>query len=219
MEVDLNFIPFIMNTTQSSAISETLKTIYERRAVRKFKKKPVEKQLILDLLDAARMAPSAMNKQPWHFYVLTDPAKILQCSKAIMSETKLKMLKAGVKEVVHHIFHPGSFHIKDGMDFFKGEDPIFHGAPVVIFISSDRSNDWAKLDIGMCAQNIMLAAKSLGLDTCAVGLAKFIEFTAEYKTFGVSASEQIELAVVVGYGDEKPALHERKKDNVHFIDE
>ena len=84
-------------------------------------------------------------------------------------------------------------------------------------ISSTKGNEWAQLDIGMCAQNIMLAAKSLGLDSCPVGLAKFIEHTDEYNEMEVPSSEEINLAILIGYGDETPHIHERKKDNAKFI--
>jgi nitroreductase len=207
-----------METLTKVYANETLNTIFERRAVRKFKERPVDLLLIEELLEAARMAPSAMNKQPWHFYVLMNKEKIKTFSKAIMHHSKLAMLKAGIKEATHHILHPSSFHLKDGVDFFKADDPIFHNAPVVIFISSTRGNEWAQLDIGMCAQNIMLAAKSLGLATCPVGLAKFIENTEEYTQLNIPSSEEINLAIIVGYADETPDLHERKKDNVKFIE-
>lgn len=205
-----------METKRS--INKTIETIYERRAIRKFKSDPVPKEIIDEILNAGRMAPSAMNKQPWKFYVLSSPATIERFSKAILSESKFTMLKAGVKEAIHHILHPGSFHLKDGIEFMKQDDPIFHGAPLVIFISSPRSNEWAQLDVGMCAQNMMLAAKSLGLDSCPVGLAKFIEQTKEYELMGVPSSEKIDLAILFGYANEVPAFHERRTDNVSFLD-
>jgi nitroreductase len=202
---------------ESQTKNETLKVIYERRAIRKFKDKKVEKELILELLNAARMAPSAINKQPWHFYILNDTKMIKRFSNAIIKNSKMAMLKAGLKEALHHILHPGSFHLKDGLDFFKADDPIFHDAPVVIFISSQKDNEWASLDIGMCAQNMMLAARSLGLGTCPVGLAKFIENTDEYKELNIPSSEHINLAILVGYANENPAVHERKQDNATFV--
>lgn len=192
-------------------------TLYERRAVRKFKNTPIDREVILQLLDAGRMAPSAMNRQPWQFYVLTDPKKIQAYSQAIMGQAKFAMLRSGAKEAVHHIFHPASFHFRDGIEFFKADDPIFHAAPAVIFIASDKNSEWAPLDIGMCSQNIMLAAQSLGLATCPVGFAKFIENTREYKELRVPDSERIHLAILVGYADESPAVHERKRDNAVFI--
>lgn len=98
------------------------------------------------------------------------------------------------------------------------DDPVFHGAPVVIFITSPKDNEWAGLETGMCAQNMMLAAKSLGLDTCPVGLAKFIDQTATYHRLEVPAEEQVQLAVVIGYGAEKPEAHPRAKHTTIFID-
>ncbi len=199
-------------------LSKTIETIYECRAIRKFKTTEVSKEILNEILNAGRMAPSAMNKQPWKFYVLSSPTTIARFSKAIISESKFTMLKAGVKEAIHHILHPGSFHLKDGIEFMKQEDPIFHGAPLVFFISSPRSSEWAQLDVGMCAQNMMLAAKSLGVDSCPVGLAKFIEQTKEYEAMGIPSSEKIDLALLFGYADEVPVFHERKTDNVTFLD-
>ena len=62
---------------------ETIRTIYERRAVRKYKDKPVERELIEEVIEAGMMAPSAINKQPWKFYILTDKATIKTFSKEI----------------------------------------------------------------------------------------------------------------------------------------
>lgn len=88
---------------------------------------------------------------------------------------------------------------------------------MVIFISAPRKNRWAPIDVGMCCQNMMLAAKSLGLDTCPVGLAKFLEKTDKVSILGMSPREEIQLALIVGYGDETPPTHKRKKNNLKFI--
>ena len=49
--------------------------IRTRRSVRSFKPDPVPDEVLAQVLDAARLAPSACNKQPWHFIVVRDPAK------------------------------------------------------------------------------------------------------------------------------------------------
>jgi len=103
-------------------------------------------------------------------------------------------------------------------DLFKRPDPIFHGAPVVIFITALRENEWASLDIGMCAQNMMLAAKALGLDSCPVGLAKYVEQTKIFSRLQVPFSEQVHLAIILGYGDETPEIHKRIRNNAFFIE-
>lgn len=74
------------------------------------------------------------------------------------------------------------------------------------------------MDVGMCAQNIMLAAKSLGLDTCPVGFAKFINETSDYSTLNIPDSEEMLIAIVLGYGDEKPQMHKRAEHTTVYLD-
>ena len=195
--------------------NNTIKTIYERRAVRKYIDKPVEKVVIEQIIDAGRMAPSAINRQPWKFYVLTDKKEIKTYSKAIGVVALKGIMKTGVKSIVKTI--KGFLHFSHGIEFFKAPDPVFHNAPVVIFITSAGKSEWAPLDIGMCAQNMMLAAKSFGINSCPVGLAKFIENTEEYSKLNIPAAEHIHLAIILGYSDENPEVHERKKNNIVYL--
>lgn len=178
----------------------TLKTIFDRRAVRKYLDKPVPKETIEQLLDAARMAPSAMNRQPWSFYILTG--------KSIIDSFSQQVTKAAA----------GHYHLGFVSGVISKNYDVFHGAPVVIFITAPKDNEWAQLDIGMCAQNLMLAAKSIGLDTCPVGFGKFVENTEAVKKLAISKSEKVLLSVTVGYGDETPEVHERKRNNAVYVD-
>ncbi|MFB0543956.1 MAG: nitroreductase family protein [Candidatus Bathyarchaeia archaeon] len=52
---------------------EFMDVVRKRRSIRKYKKDPVPKKMILEVMEAARLAPSAGNRQPWHFVVVTDP--------------------------------------------------------------------------------------------------------------------------------------------------
>ncbi|HZK65273.1 MAG TPA: nitroreductase [Puia sp.] len=199
--------------------TETVKIIYARRAVRKYKDKPVDRKLIEQVLDAGRMAPSAMNKQPWQFYVLTERDTIQSFSTEIAGVALKGTLKSGIsgmKQVIKTA--AGLLHFSHGIDLHALKDPVFYGAPVVIFLTAPRDNEWASLDVGMCAQNIMLAAKSAGLDTCPVGFGKYVENTKIYYRLHVPATEEVRLAIILGYGDELPEAHERISDNVLFID-
>lgn len=193
----------VMETITATKIAETnavLKVIYERRAVRKYKNKPVSKELIEKLLDAARMAPSAMNKQSWKFYVVT--------SKSMLKTYSEQIAKAAA----------GHFHLAFASGVLNHNDLIFHNAPVVIFITAPKDSDWAGPDTGICAQNIMLAAKSLGLDTCPVGFGIYIEETEAFSLLKVPKKEKVMLSVIVGYGAENPEPHERNKKNAFFFE-
>ncbi|MGP8214452.1 MAG: nitroreductase [Bacteroidia bacterium] len=180
--------------------NDTLKTIYERRAVRAYLDKPVPKELIEQLLDAGRMAPSAINKQPWKFYIVTNKETI-----------KLFSNEIGKVAAKH-------FHLAFASGLLRVMDAIFHEAPVVIFITAPIDNEWAPLDIGMCAQNIMLAAKSLGLDTCPVGMGKYIVETKSFSKLKVPASERVLLSITVGYGKKNPEAHARNKKNAIYVE-
>ena len=195
--------------------TETIQTIYERRAVRKYKDLPIPGATIEKILDAGRMAPSAMNKQPWRFHILTQRETIHLFSKEIAKIAFRKVIKAGPKQIIKTI--ADLLHFSFSPRILKDGDPVFYGAPVVIFISAPRDNEWAALDIGMCAENMMLSAKSLGLDSCPVGFAKFVEQTKIYPRLGIPSSDQVHLAVILGYGDENPEAHKRIRNNSSFI--
>jgi len=52
---------------------DTLQTILERRSIRQYKKEPIPEDHLKQILEAMRQAPSAANRQPWHFIVVRDP--------------------------------------------------------------------------------------------------------------------------------------------------
>lgn len=202
--------------TEKTQRNETLTSIYSRRAVRKYKPLPVERKLVDQLLAAGRMAPSAMNRQPWRFYVVTNKELIHLLSKDIVKKAFKEEIKKGIKGILKTA--ATLLHSLQNFDLSKFDDPVFYSAPVVIFITSPKDNEWAQLDIGMCAQNIMLAAKSMGIDTCPVGFGKFVDHTAHYARLGIPEHEKVQLAVIAGYGDETPAVHQRLQNNVNYPD-
>ena len=137
---------------------ELLEAIYQRRAVRSFKKIPVAQNTLQEIIDAAIQAPSAVNSQPWNFTVIRNAAQLDRISAA----SKQHMLAAlGDASAMHgfreHLANP-DFH-------------IFYHAPALILISA-RSGEWAAEDASLAAQNLMLAAHDQGLGTCWIGFAQ-----------------------------------------------
>ncbi len=55
-----------------------LETIFQRRSIRQYQERPVPRELLIDLLRAAMAAPSAVNKQPWEFVVVTRPERMAE---------------------------------------------------------------------------------------------------------------------------------------------
>lgn len=132
--------------------------IYGRRAVREFTAKPVDEELLRQLIDAAIQAPSAVNQQPWLFTVVRNKELLARIS----SEAKSHMLKTSPAALASHHFLPAL------------SDPkfdIFYGAPVLIVISA-AAGPWTIEDCALAAENLMLAAHAAGLGTCWIGFAK-----------------------------------------------
>src|ERR1022692_2807394 len=132
----INFFMEIITKNKMLPATETIRMIYERRAVRKYKDKPVDRKLIGQVIDAGIMAPSAINKQPWKFYVLTDKGTIKSFSKEIAGIAFKGIANSGVKGVIQTASH--LLYFAHGFNFQALTDPVFHGAPVVIFITAPR---------------------------------------------------------------------------------
>jgi len=197
-------------------IPEVIRNLYERRSVRRYLDRAVARELIEQVIDAGRMAPTAMNKQPWKFYVLTEPESIKEFSKSIVKTLAKEMMHEGPAGIAK--LAVGALYNLYYGSLLEGPD-VFYGAPVVIFITASKDEPWACYDTSMCAQNMMLAAKALGLDSCPLGVGKSVEHTPLYYKLRIPYPEKVFLALVIGYGDEKPDAHKRMKDNVVYVND
>ena len=56
---------------------DALTCIKTRRSIRQYKDKPIGNDILKEIIDAARLAPTARNTQPWHFIVVTEKTKLL----------------------------------------------------------------------------------------------------------------------------------------------
>ncbi|MDO8740089.1 MAG: nitroreductase [Candidatus Woesearchaeota archaeon] len=178
--------------------NEVIKAIKERRAVRRYKNKEIPENIINEIIEAGRYAPSAMNRQPWKFIAITNKALIKDLSNVL------------TKKIL-----PTSPLTRERMKTM--EDPLFYSAPVLIFLLATEHSGWSYADCGICSQNMMLAAYSLGIASCFIGMAKHIEGEKILKKLNIPEGYKVINAVVFGYADEKPELKERKKDNVYWI--
>lgn len=183
-------------------MNETIKTIKERRAIRAYKDKPIEKEKIRQIVECGLAAPSARNLQPWKFIVVTNKQLIKEMGKRIQNKL---------------IDNPRYSFIKQRAK--TKEDAIFYSAPLVIFILGNKKNHWSTTDCSLAAQNMMLAAHSLGIGSCPIGMAQFIKDEKDLtKKLGFEDDYELVLSIVFGYADEKPRLKERNKDVVKWIE-
>jgi nitroreductase/NAD-dependent dihydropyrimidine dehydrogenase PreA subunit len=159
--------------------------IYTRRSNRIFREKPVPRELLHRILEAGRFAPSAGNCQPYRFIVITNQKVIKEFERRSMKILRrlknLYMSKNGKRSLFKTVvFSIASYLMINKMDprpitamekADRCDNKMFFDAPAVILVLKDkRGVSNPDLDAGICSQNMVLAAHSLGLGTCYVSL-------------------------------------------------
>lgn len=164
--------------------------IYNRRSIREYLDEPVEKQLILDLLEAAVQAPSAMNEQPWAFVVIQDKSLLRAYSdraKALFQET---MMPEREKSALKKMLSDPEFN-------------IFYNSGTLIVICAKPVGQHPEWDCYLAGQNIMLTAHGLGLGTCPIGLSWPLFEQEDVRTeLQIPAGYAAVLPIIVGYPKE-----------------
>ena len=145
--------------------------------------RPVEPEKLERILEAARLAPSAFNAQPWKFVVINDPGLSVKVGKATAG---LGMNKFAKDAPVHILIVEESANITSLL-----------GGKV-------KDKHFPLIDIGIAAAHITLAAENEGLGSCILGW--FDEKEIKQLT-GIPASKRLLLDIVIGY----PAKEKRKK--------
>lgn len=154
--------------------------IQARQSVRKYAPKPVEPEKILQCLEAARLAPSASNSQPWKFIVVDQEPVRTEVAKATFSDIQLinkYTLQAPVMVVI----------------VMEKAKLITRLAMIV------KKKEWPLLDIGITAEHFCLQATELGLGTCMIG---WFEEDKIKKLLQIPSDKSIGLAISLGYAVE-----------------
>lgn len=177
-------------------MNETIRTILERRAIRRYDSKPIPREHLEAILQCAQFAPSGMNSQPWKFVVVTDSAfrETLVKKARSLAEGFAEGLKAKFPERYQTI----------RQRFASLPDPVFYGAPVIFFIVT-KGGDFAETSAGLAAENVMLAAKSLGIGSCWIGMAAGLNEDPDVRSrMKLAENETISAPIILGYPLESP---------------
>ena len=159
--------------------------ITSRKSIRKFLDRPVERKVVEDILKVSSRAPSGTNMQPWQVHIVTGQSK-----SRLTDEILEAHFSRNNSHQSDYDYYPSSFfepyksrRKKVGIDLYQllgiekgavdkmmqqhGRNYQFFDAPVGMVFTIDRNlkiGSW--LDYGMFLQNIMIAARVRGLDTC-----------------------------------------------------
>jgi nitroreductase len=140
-------------------MNSVIETIKKRRSIRSYEARPVPRDLVNAVIDAANEAPSAMNSQPWRFVVVEDAATKKKLLAAALPQAK--KITEQVKDV-----DPERYEMMKKR-YAELPDPVYYSAPAVVFVIG--SGRYAAHSCPLACENMMLAAHALGLGSCWVG--------------------------------------------------
>lgn len=158
-----------------------------RQSDRRYTRQAVEEEKIGMCIEAARLAPSACNSQPWHFIVVDDP-----------------LLRAEIADSAASM----------GMNSFARQAPVI--VAVVLekmsltasIGSVIRDKEFSLLDVGIAVSHFTLQAADLGLGTCIIG---WFNERRVRKALGIPRGKRIPLLVTLGYPEGPTRRKSRKK--------
>ena len=168
---------------------EFCEVLKSRRSIRKFKENPVSREVLLELVEQAALAPSASNLQAWRFCIIDDPALV----------RKVDMFSPGISGKPPVIIAICSDY---GYAAQKTSGTNYKAYGCI-------------MDASMAAENLMLAAVEKGLGTCAI---KSYNDAAVRKLLNLPETIHLELRITIGYPDADPKMPIRKGlDEIAFF--
>lgn len=190
----------IMAEAQSccQSTNDVVKTIMERRSVRKYLDKPVEHDKLATIAKCGIYAPNALNKQMWAVRVVE--------SKDFIDGTTDVFLKEHA----------------DMAKRDKNFKNMYRNAPNIIVVAIPNDDSFGAVNAGLMGENMMLAAQSLGLGTCCLGsAAAFLNGSEGCKSYvsklNLPANYTICYVLAVGYPDETPEVKTRDESKIEFV--
>jgi nitroreductase len=173
--------------------NEVLKNIYERRSVRAYADKSVPEEYIREIIKAGFHAPNGANTQGLRFAVVTNKDKL----KAYAEKGRVMSLAAFRAMNEQQPSEVGERLVKQ---LSNPDNDIFYGAPAIVFIFATPGCLTPVEDASLAAENMMLAARSLGLGSCWIGFAKSLAHDPEFvKDLNIPADHQLVASIIFGY--------------------
>lgn len=189
----------------------TLEVIRSRRSVRKFKPDAIPEEHLTAILDAARLAPTSGNQQPWKFLVIRNREAVESLKTASLEKT--------LKLYVEHFKLPADqlaeqeIKLKEYLDGFLS-------APAFITVLVDRQSrypDYNKHDGPLAAENLILAAASLGYGT--VYGTDAISADALREIFSIPERYEIVCFIPIGIPDQPLPVPEKQPLESFIVEE
>ncbi|MBS7643744.1 nitroreductase family protein [Candidatus Bathyarchaeota archaeon] len=201
---------------------DVFKAIKTRRTIRKFKPKDVSSEPLMMMIDAARWAPSAANKQPWEFIVVNDKEDRRKIAELYVNGYLREAEELPKSEHADRVDDPAQFKekIEKMKDALRAQLEV---PPIHIIVCADPAKSESyEIDTAAAIQNMLLAAHALGLGTAWIDLSntilgKFFDKQALKNLLDIPDEIEVMAIIPVGYPDFIPPPPPRRimKDIIH----
>ena len=161
---------------------DIFQVIKDRRSIRKYTDRPVEREKIEQVLEAARLAPSWKNMQCWRFLVLTGMENREALLTAFPDDNPGKRAIASAPVVIVVCSDPSESGVENGMEYYLA-------------------------DTAIAFAHLCLAAHALGLGSCWMGL---YDESVIREALGIPADVRVVGVTPLGYPDQEPKPRPRK---------
>jgi nitroreductase len=165
------------------------KLIKTRQSVRRYDSRPVEREKLMQCLEAARLAPSASNSQPWYFIVVDDP------------ELKNEIARA----TFDSFFSFNKFVLQAPVIIVMVREEL----PLITRVGSKvKKRDWHQMDTGIAADHFCLQAAELNLGTCMLG---WYNEAKVKELLHIPKERSVSLLIALGYAPDDYRLREKTR--------
>ena len=185
---------------------DALEAIMTRRSTRRMKTKLPPREMIEQVIEAGRAAPSGSNSQTTHFIVITKPSTLQELAELVQSEfAKMEI-------------EPDTYvSLRNSINASKTGGYVFHyNAPVLIVTANKKGYGNAMADSACALENMMIAANALDLGACWINQLHWLTEHEAIQTYmkglGLRDDETITGSLILGYGvDGLPVRTELKR--------
>lgn len=181
-----------------------LEFIKSRRSTRKFKEMQVPENLLDQVIEAGRYAPSGGNSQSTHFIVVENKEVLRELADLAKQEfAKMEITENTYKSLVNSI------------NASKGGNYVFHyNCPVLIITANKKDYGNNMVDCACALENMMLMANALDLGSVWINQLRWLNenpvILSKMKELGMAEDERVYGALAVGYSDTDDGLPIRK---------
>lgn len=163
--------------------------IKSRRSVRRFRQEAISKETLLELVEAARCAPSAANRQPLEFVIVNAEEQTAQVFA--------QLAWAG--------------YVRPRRDPPAGRRPV---AYIIVLVHTEKAMaEFGKVDAAAAIENILLAAQGKGIGSCWLGS---INREKMREILDIPDKYDINSVVALGYPDEQPVMEDCKGESIEY---